>query len=257
MPFFDSHCHLQDAKFNADRGAVLARARAVLSGCVVVGDDLENSRAAVRMAGGIYHASVGFHPYHAEQVDDAAIAALRELAAKPGVVAIGETGLDYHNEFAPREAQRKAFPRQLELAAELRLPVIVHCREAETDMLAILEEHIAALPDCILHCFGGDADFAERCLALGCYISFAGNVTFPKAEPLREAAARVPWERLLAETDAPYLAPQAHRGKRCEPAFVGHTVAMLAQVKGADPAIAERHTTENARRVYRIGARET
>ncbi|HDP35337.1 MAG TPA: TatD family deoxyribonuclease [Candidatus Hydrogenedentes bacterium] len=232
MGCVDTHCHLQMAPFDGDRVQTLDRALRSLEWIVVVGDNLETSRAAWAMSGDRVHAVVGCHPYHAGSFDDAALAGVRELARRPRVVAIGETGLDYFNEFSPRALQRPCFERQLALAAELGLPAVVHSRAAHADTAAILREHAPRLKGCVMHCFGGDASFAGQCLELGCYISFAGNLTFPKASALREAALAVPVDRLLVETDAPYLAPQCHRGKRCEPAYVTHTLDCLASLKG-------------------------
>jgi len=248
----DTHCHVQDAKFDADREEVLARALDTLEFLVAVGDSLDTSRQAVELCRPGVYAAIGFHPYHAAEADDAALEALEALAGQEGVVAIGEIGLDYYNEFCPREIQRKALPRQLALAAKLNRPAIIHCRNAEADTLAILAEHRPSLPGCIMHCFGGDAEFARRCIEFECHISFAGNVTYPKAGPLREAALETPMEWLLIETDAPYLAPQAKRGQRCEPAFVKHTAAFLAELKGVPPEPFAQQTTQNARRVFKL-----
>jgi len=247
----DSHCHLQDRAFDADRREVLDRALDALEFLVVVGDCLDTSREAVDLCGDRVHAVVGFHPYHAERALTS-IDALRELAGQPGVVALGEIGLDYYNKFAPEDAQRHAFRRQLELAVDLRLPVVVHSREAEHDTAAILHEFAAELPGGIMHCFAGDAAFAERCLSWGFLISFAGNVTFPKAAPLRDAALAVPLDRLLVETDSPYLAPQPVRGRRCEPAYVRHTAETLAGLKGVPYDDFAARTTENARRIFGV-----
>ena len=230
----DTHCHLQDPRFDGDRGEVLARALDGLDWIAVVGDTLESSAAALALARPGVVAVVGVHPYHAEGVDDGALSQLRDLAADPAVVALGETGLDYYNEFSPRAAQRPAFERQLALAAELGRPVVVHNREADADCLEILRDHMPALPAVVMHCFGGGPESAEAFVELGCFISFAGNLTFPKAQKLRDAAAVVPLDRLLAETDAPYLAPQPRRGKRCEPADVLLTAAELARVRQCD-----------------------
>jgi TatD DNase family protein len=251
MRLVDTHCHLQDRAFDADRDEVLRRALDALEFLVVVGDDLENSRKAAALCGDRVYAVVGFHPYHAVAALDS-LDALRELLARPGVVALGEIGLDYYNKFAPEDAQREAFRRQLELAAETKLPVVIHSREAQEDTSAILREHAAALPGGIMHCFAGDASFAEECASWGFNISFAGNVTFPKAAPLRDAASAVPLERLLVETDSPYLAPQPVRGKRCEPAYVRHTAETLAALKAVDLDTFAEHTTRSARRIFRI-----
>lgn len=250
----DTHCHLQDAKFTPDRAAVIERALAVLDWFVVIGDDLANSRAAVALAQGndrIY-ASVGMHPYHGNKTDTAALAELRALAGQPRVVALGETGLDYFNEFSPRAAQRTAFQAQLELTRDLGLPVVVHNREADADMLPMLREYAGELNRVIMHCYGSDAAFAESCAELGLYISFAGNLSYPKAQKLRDAAAVTPLARLLVETDAPYLAPQARRGQRCEPAWAALTAETLASIKGVSFETLCRLTTINAHAVYGV-----
>ena len=248
----DTHCHLQDPRFDGDRAEVLDRALDRLDWIAVVGDTLESSEAALALARPGVVAVVGVHPYHAESVDDGAVARLRDLAAHPAAAALGEIGLDYFNEFAPRAAQRPAFERQLALAAELGKPVVVHNREADDDCLAILRDHMPALPAVVMHCFGGGPESAAAFAELGCLISFAGNLTFPKAQKLRDAAAVVPLDRLLAETDAPYLAPQPRRGQRCEPADVLLTAAELARVKGLDPVELKDRLRENASRVFGV-----
>jgi TatD DNase family protein len=224
----DSHCHLDDEQFDADREEVIARARAAGVGeLLAIGLEaaarLAESHAAIR-------AAVGIHPHEASKAD---FDALRVLLAHPKVVAAGEIGLDYHYNFSPPETQREVFARQLDMAAEARLPVIIHAREAWPDTFRILEERWAhaSLPG-IMHCFSGGWAEAERALAMGFYISFAGVVTFPKAVPIQEAARRVPADRILIETDAPYLAPVPHRGKRNEPAFVASTARKLAELRG-------------------------
>lgn len=250
----DSHCHLQDKKFDDDRDAVLARALDALDWLVVIGDDLPTSEGALALTQERVYAAAGIHPYYAATADDAGIQRLREMAANKRVVALGEMGLDYYKyNDTPRDVQRAGFERQLALAAELGLPIVIHNREADADLAAILDEHHASLAGGVMHCFGSDAAFAERCLVWkDFYISFAGNVTFPKAQPLRDAAAVVPLDRLLVETDAPYLAPQPVRGKRCEPAHVLHTAAALAEVKGVSVEQMNQTTAENAARLFRI-----
>jgi len=232
MILADPHCHLQDRRFDEDREAVIARALESLEWLAVVGDDLANSEIACQLVRPGVCAIVGVHPYHGDEFTDDTLETLRALSRRPGVIAIGETGLDYFNEFSPRAAQRAAFVKQLALAMETGLPVVIHNRNADEDALAILEEHAASLKSVIMHCFGSGAPTAERCAELGFHVSFAGNVTFPKAEMLREAARVVPLNLLLAETDSPYLAPQPVRGKRCEPAFVQYTVEALAGLRG-------------------------
>ena len=256
----DSHCHLQDPRFDPDREAVLDRALAGLSLVVVVGDALVTSAQAVMLAKrpGV-RAVVGVHPYHASGVTDAVVSQLRELVtANPReTVAVGETGLDYYNEFSPRQDQRRAFERHAVLAASLGLPLVVHNRQADDDTLALLREHRAGLPGVILHCFGSGPAEAETFAELNCHISFAGNLTYPRAENLREAARRVPDHLLLAETDAPYLAPQPVRGQRCEPAHVMHTVSALAALRGEPVDSMADRIARNATRVYQVGLDDT
>ena len=251
MPLVDSHCHLQDSAFDADRTEILARALETLEWLVVIGDDLPTSRAAADLTQPRVYASVGIHPYHADAVDAQALEALRELAQSPYVIAVGEIGLDYfkHND-TPRGVQQTAFQQQLDLAASLELPVVIHNRDSDEDLSAILDTHHERLPGGVMHCFAGSTAFVERVLAWGFYISFAGNVTFPKAEQLRIAAQAVPLDRLLVETDAPYLAPQPVRGKRCEPVFVQHTAETLAEVRGIDFETLSAATAENAARLF-------
>ncbi|GMU91646.1 MAG: hypothetical protein AMXMBFR4_07040 [Candidatus Hydrogenedentota bacterium] len=251
MGLVDTHCHLQDPRFDEDRSEVLERALAVLDWVIVIGDCLKSSLTAVEMTGERVYAAVGVHPYHPQEIDNAGILALRELAEQPGVAAIGEIGLDYyrHND-APPEAQQQAFREQLTLACELGLPVVIHNRDAHDDVLKILADYSRDLRGVVMHCFSGEAKFARSCVDQGYYVSFAGNLTYPKAGQLREAAAIVPMDRLLVETDSPYLAPQPHRGKRCEPAYVVHTAHMLADLKGTSPEELARITTENARRLF-------
>ncbi len=252
MPLVDTHCHLQSPRFDDDREAVIARCLEQLDWLVVIGDDIPSSEGAVALIRDRVYATVGMHPYYAEGVDDACLDRLRELAATPGVIGLGEIGLDYFNEYAPRDVQAVAFRRQLDLAIELDLPVVIHNRDSDEDAYAILAEYADRLPGCVMHCFGSDATYAERFLALGFYVSFAGNATFSKAQQLRDAAAVVPLDRLLVETDAPYLAPVPLRGKRCEPWHVVHTAAVIAEVKGVSAEELGKVTTDNARRFYRV-----
>ncbi len=251
MPLVDSHCHLQDAKFDADRETVIARALDILDWLVIIGDDLPTSEQAVALIRPKIYATVGIHPYHAATADATGIERLRALAARPGVVAIGEIGLDYfkYNQ-TPRDTQRAGFIRQIDLAAKLQLPIVIHNRESDADLCTILDEHAARLPGGVLHCFSGGPALVERAAAWGFHISFAGNLTYPKAQDLRDAARLVPLDRLLVETDAPYLAPQAVRGQRCEPAFVSYTAACLAELKGVTPAEMGAITARNTARLF-------
>ncbi len=252
MLLVDTHCHLQDPKFDADREAVIDHSLSALGWLVVVGDDIESSRRAAELTRDKLYAAVGVHPYGAACVDEEALAQLQELAALPGVVALGEIGLDYYRATAPRPIQAKAFKRQLELAQRMELPVIIHDRDAHDDCVAALQSFGDKGPGGVMHCFSGDAALAERCVDLGYHISFAGNLTFPKAQALRDAAAAVPLNRLLIETDSPYLAPQPVRGKRCEPAYVRYIAETLAQVKGVSLEELADATTANAHRLFGV-----
>jgi TatD DNase family protein len=256
MPEFrwvDTHCHLQHEAFDGDREAVLERSLAQLDWLVVIGDSVASSEQGCAMAGPRVHATVGIHPHEAKHADATALDAIETLARRKGVCAIGEIGLDYHYDFSPRDEQRAAFAAQLALAARLDMPIVIHCREAEADLAAIVES-AHAKPRGVMHCFGGDAAFAERCLEWGLYISFAGNVTFSKAQRLRDAAAVVPVERLLVETDSPYLAPQPLRGKRCEPLYVQYVGEAVARIKGIPPEDFAGQVKENAVRALCLNA---
>jgi len=230
----DSHTHLDDAQFNPDRAAVIERARATgVERILAIGTgagppDLE---AALRLAAEypFVLATVGVHPHDSAKAGEATFARLRALAAHPNVVGIGEIGLDYHYDFSPRNVQRAVFSRQLAIAADAALPVIIHTREAWDDTLAILRREWRGQG--IMHCFTGDAAQARQALDAGFHLAFGGVLTFPKAEPVREAARLTPADRLLIETDCPYLAPVPHRGKRNEPGFILETARRLAEVR--------------------------
>jgi TatD DNase family protein len=248
----DSHCHLDDPKFNEDRDAAIARALAAgVTRLLAIGTgngppDLE---VALRLAEryDCIDATIGVHPHDAAKATDETFARLRDLAAHRKVLAIGEIGLDYHYDFSPRDVQRAVFDRQLEIAREARKPIIIHTREAWDDTLA----QITTLPHGgVMHCFTGDAAQARQALDRGFHISFGGVLTFPKAEALREAAAIVPDDRLLIETDSPYLAPVPHRGKRNEPAFVLETARRLAEVRNTPLHQIADLTTQNFLKLF-------
>jgi TatD DNase family protein len=245
---------LDDARFAPDLPAVLDRARqAGVRRIVTVGTGLASCEAAIALAQrypGFVWASVGIHPHDAAGANEAALARLEELAKSPGVAAIGETGLDYHYDRSPRDAQRAAFESQIRIALRLNLPVVVHCREADEHCLAILQAHAGRGLRGVMHCFAGDRPRAEALIEIGFFISFAGPLTFPNAGGLRETARRLPMDRLLIETDCPYLAPQPVRGRRNEPAFVRHVAEALAALRGmaADEAAAQ--TAANAERLF-------
>lgn len=235
MTLVDSHCHLDGAEFQQDFEAVVERARAAGVETIVIigtGEGPPDLEAGVRTAARIENAysTVGVHPHNAGQADEAAFHKLEELLENPRVVAAGEIGLDYHYDFSPREVQRRVFERQLAIARSAGKPVVIHTREAWDDTLAILRE--SGIRNGIFHCFSGGPAEAEQALALGFHLSFAGIVTFPKATAIHEAARMTPLDRLLVETDAPYLAPVPHRGKRNEPAFVVHTASRIAELRG-------------------------
>lgn len=252
MKAVDTHCHLQMPHFDMDREEVLQDSLQKLEWIVIVGDGIEGCRETIRLIRPGVFATVGFHPYHAADYDDAAQDILSELAQTPGIVAIGETGLDYYNERAPRTVQQRCFMNQLALASRLNLPAVIHCRHAEEDTYALVSEFAPQLPACIMHCFGGPPVFAERCLELGCYLSFAGNVTFPKAVELQEAVRITPVDRILVETDAPYLAPQPVRGKRCEPRYVQHTLQFIAKLKGRTFETLTHQVVDNAYHAFKL-----
>ncbi len=232
--FLDSHAHLDDPKFDADRAEVIERARVgglryLLS--VGGGTGPDNLGAPVELAerhDWIY-ATVGIHPHEAAHFTDRHAQEISGLAQHPRVIGIGEIGLDYHYDHSPREVQKRVFERQLELAQEAKLPIIIHCREAWPDLTEIIEAHWQSSGlGGILHCFSGARQDAERFLDWGFQVSFAGNLTYKNAESLREVAREIPLESLLTETDCPYLAPVPYRGKRNEPAFVSEVTRTLA-----------------------------
>jgi len=250
----DSHAHLDDRRFAPDLEEVIGRAReAGVTAILTVASNLRAARASIDLAGRFpfIRVAVGIHPHDAAAAPDDYPERLRRLARLPGVAAIGEIGLDYHYDFSPRPVQREVFRVQLELARELDLPVVIHAREADGDILAALRE--AGPGRGVMHCFSGDLAMAEACLDLGYHLSFAGNVTFPKSEELRRVAARVPLDRLLVETDCPYLAPVPKRGRRNEPAFVVHTARALAELRGMTLEELAAQATANARVLFGFG----
>ena len=251
--FFDTHAHLDSAQYRDDREEVIARAGRAGVGLICnVGYDLPSSQRSVALAqahDGIY-ASVGVHPHEASTLDEAAVRELWTLAAHPKVVAIGEIGLDYYRDLSPRDLQQRAFRRQIDLARQLRLPVIIHDREAHREVVAVLREEKARDVGGILHCFSGDVDMARECLELGFHIALGGPVTFSNGQRAQEVARLVPMDRLLVETDCPYLAPVPHRGGRNEPAFVRLVAERLAVLRGLDLEELAARTTQNALTLY-------
>ncbi len=255
LDLVDTHAHLHFPEFAGDLEAVLERARAAGVRCMVtIGTDVESSRAAVALAGREpdVWAGVGIHPHAAGLADEAQLAEIERLAAAPRVVAIGETGLDFFRLLSPRDAQERAFRAQLALARRLRKPVLVHCRDAHEETLAILAEVPVGEAGGIMHCFSGDAGEARRCLDLGLLISLAGPVTYPKARALPEVAKVVPADRLVVETDCPFLPPQPYRGKRNEPAYLAVTAARVAELRAEPLEELASRMSENARTLLRL-----
>lgn len=239
----DSHCHLQDPAFDADRGEVLEGARrAGVSAFVVIGTDLESSRRAVNLADSHsdVYAAVGVHPHNAKDLDARILGALERLADSPKVVAVGEIGLDYYRKLSPADVQMDAFRRQLELARHLSRPPVIHSRQADEETYNVLASYQEqALPDWpkerplgIMHCFAGDLMLALRYVQLGFMLSIPGTCTYPKAQRICAVAGGIPLRWMAVETDAPYLPPQAHRGRRNNPAYLVDTVARIAELRG-------------------------
>jgi TatD DNase family protein len=264
----DSHAHLDSQRYGEDRDALLARAyeagvRTILS--IGIGDGPESMHQALDLArqysgtAGVpkIFASAGVHPHEAQLADEAAYTKLDDLLEQPEVLACGEIGLDYFYDHSPREVQKNAFARQMEIAASHRKPIIIHCRPSDNstnawdETLAMLEsEWSPTALGGILHCFTGEWTHARRAMDLGFMISFAGNITFPKAQPIRDVLVQVPLDRVLIETDAPFLAPVPNRGKRNEPAWVAEVAAKVAEVKSIAPDEAAFRTTENFHRFF-------
>jgi TatD DNase family protein len=256
MRLIDTHCHLDEEAFRPDCAAVIARAGETgLEHVITIGTTAASSRAAVTIAQAHprVHAAVGIQPNYVSQAAPDDWDVIEELAAQPKVVAIGETGLDRYWDYAPFDLQTEYFTRHLDLARRRNLPFVVHCREAEKDVVAQLTAAAAAGPlRGVMHSFAGDAETALACVELGLYISFAGMLTFKKNDALRTVAAQIPLERLLIETDAPYLAPVPFRGKRNEPAYVRHTAECLAGIRGMTADEIGELTTKNARQLFRF-----
>lgn len=263
MKLIDSHCHLDDPQFDEDRQAVIERAlEAGVTEMVAVGtgDGPPDLEAGIRLAEQypFVYATVGIHPHHAAKANTETFQTLAALLAHPKVVAVGEIGLDYHYDFSPREQQREVFIEQLRLAAAARKPVTIHTREAWEDTLTLLDEYWRPTGlGGILHCFSGGPGEAQRVLEMGFHLSFAGIVTFSKALDVQQAAKLAPPDRLLVETDAPYLAPAPRRGRRNEPAYVVETARKLAELRGTELDAVATATTENFRRLCLPAAKPT
>jgi TatD DNase family protein len=262
--YIDSHCHLDGPQFDSDREQALARARAAgVQNIVAIGngDGPEQIDCGIRLAEkyDFIYATLGIHPHEARLANEAAYTQMEQLARHPKIIAWGEIGLDYYYEHSPRELQKQVFLRQMELAAGAKLPIVVHCRPSENsedawdDCFALLREHWAAKGlGGVLHCFTGSWEHAKPALDMGFMISFAGNLTFPKAVQIRDTAKQVPPDRILIETDSPYLAPMPHRGKRNEPAFVVETARKLGELLNLSAEEVGRHTSHNFYRFFKL-----
>jgi TatD DNase family protein len=249
----DSHAHLQWRSFGQDREKVINLAKeADVKYIVNIGYDLEGSKKAIELAEkyeGLY-ATVGIHPHNASELNEDILDSLRQLSESPKVVAIGEIGLDYYRNLSPKAVQQKAFEAQLILAQELKLPVVIHDREAHVDVLSTLSKFEGLKG--VIHCFSGSLEMAEQYVKMNYYISFAGPVTFPNAYELHESAKLIDLNNILLETDCPWLAPQKMRGKRNEPAFLLFTAEKIANLRGISLAELAEATAKNAKRIYQI-----
>jgi TatD DNase family protein len=260
VPLVDSHCHLDQDAFADDREAVIARARAAgVERLITVGagGPLASNHAAVALAASDpdIFAAVAVHPHDAAAIADDTWGELRRLWAHPKVVAVGETGLDYYYEHSPADVQQRHLRRFVREAGRAGLPLVIHCRDAFPDLLRIFREEDAGAIGGVIHCFSGTPAEAEACLALGFALSFSGIVTFKTADRLREVVRLTPADRLLIETDAPFLAPMPHRGKRNEPALVRHVAEEVARTTGRPLAEVARLTTANTERAFRLPPR--
>jgi TatD DNase family protein len=248
----DTHCHLTDPRLGSQLEGVLTRARAVgVTRSVTIGTSLADDEAAIQLCrnNSDIRCAIGVHPNYSHEAEVSDLPRLRELQADPSVVALGEMGLDYFHHYAPRPKQFEIFEPQLQLAVELDRPVVIHCREATDDCLAVMKGFASVRA--VFHCFTGTPDEARKILDAGYLLGFTGAITFKKNDALREAAALTPADRMLVETDAPYLTPEPHRSQKTnEPAMVVHVAATVARVKGMTVEDVDRVTTDNAERFY-------
>ena len=253
MRLFDTHAHLLDKRFDNDRRLLIdALPGHGVIGVIECGTTADDSRCAAALAADTdyIYAAAGIHPHEAAEAPNDYITQIETIAAQPKVVAIGEIGLDYHYDFSPRDVQKKVFEQQLTLGRKLNLPVVLHMREATQDMLGILREHQGVRG--VLHCFSGSAETAEICIDLGLCISFTGTVTFKNAKKTIDAARVVPLERLMAETDCPYLSPEPKRGTRNDPSNVRYVLEKLAEIKGVTFEEMCARNEQNAKGLYAI-----
>ncbi len=267
--FIDSHAHLEGHRFDSDREEVMARARAAGVETIVAignGDGPVNFDCAIHLAEKyeFIYATIGIHPHEARLADQAALDRMEQLAKRPKVIAWGEIGLDYFYDHSPRDVQQSVFITQMELARAAKLPIVIHCRPSDNsedaweDCLRLIQEQWAPSGlGGILHCFTGNTEQARRALDMGFMISFAGNVTFPKAQQIRDAALEVPLERMFIETDSPFLAPVPYRGKRNEPALVKEVARQLGELRGFSTEQIGLQTTQNFRRFFSLHEKRT
>ncbi len=252
---FDTHAHLDDKRFDDDRDELIrGLPERGVSRVITPGIDVDSSKKCVDLADkyDIVYAGVGIHPHEASKLEDNYLDQLRTMAQNKKVVAIGEIGLDYYYDFSPRDIQKQRFIEQIELAAELKLPIIIHNRDSHEDMLNILREHKDLINGGVMHCFSGSWEMAKIVLDLGLYISLAGPVTFKNAKKPVEVAKNVPLDRLLIETDSPYLTPVPYRGKRNDPGHVALVAQKIAEIRGITAEEVGRITTENALNLFKI-----
>jgi TatD DNase family protein len=255
LELVDSHCHLDVEQFDGDREAMIERAFAAgVRTMVVPGIRVPDMPRVLALADGYpeIYIGVGVHPHEAHTWTPEDGPQLREWAKHPKVVAIGEIGLDHYYPEPPREIQHRVMVEQVQIAGELGKPIIVHDRDAHGEVLELLKQHLDPQAGGVMHCFSGSYEFALACIKLGMVISFAGSVTFKNAHNLQEAASKLPLDKLLIETDSPYLAPVPHRGKRNEPAHVADVARKLAELQGVSPEEVARVTSANARRLFRL-----
>lgn len=252
---FDTHVHVNDDQFAEDIDEVIARAKACgVESMVVVGFDRKTITRALEIVDeyDFIYASVGWHPVDAIDMTEDDLVWLEEVCAHPKVVALGEMGLDYHWDKSPKDIQKDVFRKQIKLARKLKLPIIIHNRDATEDIMTILREEKASEVGGIMHCFSGSPEIAKQCLDLNFYISLGGPVTFKNAKKPKEVAIQVPLDRLLIETDCPYLAPHPYRGKRNEPSYVKLVAQQIADLKGVDFEKVAHTTTANAKKLFGI-----
>lgn len=255
MKLIDSHAHLDDKRFDADRLQVIERAvQNKLQLIINAGHDLESSQRSIALAAQypFIYATVGVHPHDAKNVPADYLQQLEAMASQPKVVAIGEIGLDYYYDHSPREVQREVFLAQLRLAKKLNLPVAIHLRDAYGDFLEIMRQEKLSPIKGVMHCFSGSGEVAKECLDMGFYISFAGPVTFKNADKLKQVAAGIPMDKILIETDCPYLTPTPYRGKRNEPAYVQHVAEEIALLKNTTATAVAEAVWHNAMKLFNL-----